>query len=525
MKYIFSAALIGLVSRASAQVATACITTDVCYGLNIPSGTASSGNGDIFFQISAPSTYQWVALGQGTGMTGSNIFVVYTSTDGKNVTLSPRLGTGHSEPQFNSKAEVSLLDGSGISNGKMIANVKCSNCQSWSGGSMDFTASSGNWIHAYQSSGGALNSNDQSATISQHSNGAASAFSWSFADAKGGSSVNPFVSTSASASGSGTGSVAGATGATGTTSCVPRPTTGTFASAAATTTWPSTMPSEFSSAFPSNIPSEWRSHWPTARPTDGIIWSKRDTVNYCDSASPTGVSGGNNGNGNAFTILSSLNTRTTKMLIAHGVMAALAFVILFPIGAISIRLLNFPGLLWFHAAFQAFAYLIFLIAFGLGVYIANNEGVLSNYHPIIGIVLFVLIFFQPFFGFLHHSLYKKYQSRTFWSYVHIWLGRIVITLGIINGGLGFKLADTMGMGSHTGMIVYSVVAAIVWLVYVLSIVIGERRKAAMARDNPPKYSENSYDTPLAPINPPAEGGDSPGAQGYYGNGHRGSKNQ
>ena len=62
-------------------------------------------------------------------MTGSNIFVVYTSNGGKNVTLSPRLGTGHVEPQFNSKAEVSLLDGSGISNGKMIANVKCSSDQ------------------------------------------------------------------------------------------------------------------------------------------------------------------------------------------------------------------------------------------------------------------------------------------------------------------------------------------------------------------------------------------------------------
>jgi hypothetical protein len=437
-------------------------------------------------------------------MTGANIFVVYTSANGKNVTLSPRLGTGHVEPQFNSKAEVSLLDGSGISNGKMIANVKCSNCQSWSGGSMDFTSSSGNWIHAFQSSGGALNSDDTSATISQHGTSDASAFTWNFANAKGGNSVNPF--TAASASGSGT-----VAGATGTSSCVPRPTTGTFANAAATTTWPSTIPSGFASAFPTGFPSEWQSHWPTAKPS-GYSWNKRDTVNYCDS--PSGVN--SNNNGNAFTELSLLTTRETKMLIAHGVMAALAFVILFPVGAISIRLLNFPGLMWFHAAFQAFAYLVFLVAFGLGVSIANTEGVLSDYHPIIGIVLFVLIFFQPIFGFLHHSLYKKYNSRTLWSYVHLWLGRIVITLGIINGGLGFMLADTMGTGSHTGMIVYAVVAAIVWLAYVLAIVLGERRRARMAHDGPPKYSET-----------PDEAGrvEGPGAQGYYGGGHNGPKNQ
>jgi hypothetical protein len=117
------------VSRASAQIITTCMTSDVCYGLNIPAGTASSSSGDIFFQISAPSTYQWAALGQGSGMTGANMFVVYTSANGKNVTLSPRLGTGHSEPQFNSKAEVSLLDGSGVSNGKMIANIKCNSNQ------------------------------------------------------------------------------------------------------------------------------------------------------------------------------------------------------------------------------------------------------------------------------------------------------------------------------------------------------------------------------------------------------------
>lgn len=58
-------------------------------------------------------------------MSGANIFVIYASADGSNVTLSTRRGTGHTEPQFSSNAQVSLLEGSGIVNGKMIANVKC----------------------------------------------------------------------------------------------------------------------------------------------------------------------------------------------------------------------------------------------------------------------------------------------------------------------------------------------------------------------------------------------------------------
>lgn len=86
-------------------------------------------------------------------MAGANIFVMsvdinvdthgatlttlrYTSGDGQNVTLSPRLGKGHTMPLHDDSANVTLLEGSGVSNGKMTANVRCSNCNSWTGGTM-----------------------------------------------------------------------------------------------------------------------------------------------------------------------------------------------------------------------------------------------------------------------------------------------------------------------------------------------------------------------------------------------------
>lgn len=115
---------------------------------------------------------------------------------------------------------------------------------------------------------------------------------------------------------------------------------------------------------------------------------------------------------------------------------------------------------------------------------------LDEYHPVIGIVVFILLFFQPILGCMHHVLFKKYQTRTFWSYAHLWLGRIVITLGIINGGLGFKLADTMGMGSKSGMIAYSVVAALMWSAWAIASIIGERRRKTAARNAPPKYTDS-----------------------------------
>lgn len=58
-------------------------------------------------------------------MRNSNIFIIYADSSGSNVTLSPRLGEGEVEPEFNPDAQVSLLEGSGIADGVMTANVRC----------------------------------------------------------------------------------------------------------------------------------------------------------------------------------------------------------------------------------------------------------------------------------------------------------------------------------------------------------------------------------------------------------------
>lgn len=95
---------------------------------------------------------------------------------------------------------------------------------------------------------------------------------------------------------------------------------------------------------------------------------ERQEINYCDDdSSQSGI----------VPIASGALGNQKKMLIAHGVLAALAFVILFPSGAILMRLASFPGLVWVHAAFQVFAYLVYVAGFGLGVYIANEMDLVS----------------------------------------------------------------------------------------------------------------------------------------------------
>jgi hypothetical protein len=58
-------------------------------------------------------------------MPGSNIFVVYTSALGTNVTVSPRLATGYVEPVSNADTVVTPLSGSWVGEGEMRAVFRC----------------------------------------------------------------------------------------------------------------------------------------------------------------------------------------------------------------------------------------------------------------------------------------------------------------------------------------------------------------------------------------------------------------
>lgn len=197
---------------------------------------------------------------------------------------------------------------------------------------------------------------------------------------------------------------------------------------------------------------------------------------------------------------------------AHGILAALAFVIFFPIGAISMRIIPGPFAWLIHAAIQIIAYLLYIAAFGLGIWMARTIrfggfDLFDNHHPIIGIVIFAFLFFQPILGVLHHLGFKRNGRRQAWSYAHIWLGRILITLGIINGGLGLQLARA----SRKLYIAYGVVAGIFWLVWMLAACFGEVRRSRNAgRSTNGKDVHSGAGSPVrsaghAPAHPPSNG--------------------
>lgn len=274
-------------STASAQFRYCPIDNKFCMEVAVPQVSAQSNSGNLYFQIQALDTFTWVSIGTGSSMSGSNIFVVYQDGSG-NVTVSTRSGTGRTMPRFQSDTQIQLLAGSGVSNGVMTANVVCSNCQSWRGGSMDLSASSSPWIAAWRS-GNPLNTADTSATIAQHSD--FDQFRIDLSQAAVAQDVNPFSTGASTGSGnSGTDSNSGNTNGSG-------------------------------------------------------------GVNTIGSGSTNGASSG------------SSESRTADLIRIHGVLMAVAFVILYPVGALLIPLF---GRWYLHAGCQTVAFLVMWGGFGTG---------------------------------------------------------------------------------------------------------------------------------------------------------------
>ncbi|KAK0302606.1 hypothetical protein LTR82_017817 [Friedmanniomyces endolithicus] len=382
-----------------AAIVKTCPETDICFSLNVPQASVASGSGDIFFQLSAPTTYSWVALAEGTMMSNANMFLMHSSADGKNVTLSPRTASGHVMPPHNDAAVFTLLEGSGIANGKMTANVQCKNCTSWSSGKMSLQDSGSQWVYAHLS-GAPINSDDLNAAISKHDG--QGGFQWNLLQATGGPDANPFLGVS----------------------------------------------------------------------------------------NTTYSSGG------------SSKQAQTPLVQAHGALASIAFVAIFPTGAVLVRLANIPGLAWIHGGLQIFGYVIFIAAAGCGISIANSYSYLNQPHAIIGLLLLGVLVFMPILGTIHHIIYKQVERRTAWSYTHIFTGRIGIVLGMINGGLGLQLANA----NKSYITAYGVCAGLMGAVYISAIVFGEVKHGKESSNKLPSSPSDSRE-------PKSPDGDRSGSEG------------
>lgn len=279
-------------STASALATFSPPNRDISYSVGVPMSTTNAGSGDIYIQIKAPTSYQWVAIGIGQGMTGATIFVIYADGTG-NVTVSPRTGVGHVMPLFNSAAQTTVLAGSGISNGVMTANFKYVAAS----GLLSLSSTSSGWIGSWKS-GDPLNTNDQSAIINQHDDH--SVYTLDLSKAQLADDSNPFVTSTSASSASATASGSG---------------------------------------------------------------SSQTSVSSSGSS-------GSDSSGSAVTYVDPITT----FEMAHGSIMSAAMVVLFPLGAIVMRL---GGGVWLHAAIQLFTLAAIITGFGLGIHLAMISGFVS----------------------------------------------------------------------------------------------------------------------------------------------------
>jgi hypothetical protein len=143
------------------------------------------------------------------------------------------------------------------------------------------------------------------------------------------------------------------------------------------------------------------------------------------------------------------------------------------------RVLNGPKTWLIHAGTQALGMLLATVGAGMGIFLAKSTNQVSqshlndlmichwwllqldSAHAIIGLFMFAMLWLIAAGGFLQHLAYRKHQRRTIIGHVHMWIGRAIITLAFINGGLGLQLA-----GEHGGaLIAYGVIAALIWLAW------------------------------------------------------------
>jgi hypothetical protein len=221
-----------------------------------------------------------------------------------------------------------------------------------------------------------------------------------------------------------------------------------------------------------------------------------------------------------------------RALIAHSALACLAFALLAPTGAILIRLkLTRINLLKLHGYWQLAVWAIYAASVGLGIWLKNNIGSAHlvhrwfDPHAYIGYILLGLLTLQPVLGYAHHLIFKrrflavhalenntKAPGRTPITHGHLWLGRIVIPAGIINGALGIKASwspQNPLQSVHTSkiaMIIYCSLTGIVYLVYLAICVRHEYRRtmdvvsteqgapAAVEVANMPKSRRQSLET-------------------------------
>lgn len=208
---------------------------------------------------------------------------------------------------------------------------------------------------------------------------------------------------------------------------------------------------------------------------DGMIAKHDFAQPNLNSKGALDLSGAQTGGGSART-----DSRTKKRNI-HGVLNAVSWGILFPIGAIIARYLRTfesadPAWFYLHVLCQLSAYAIGVAGWGTGLKLgSDSKGVTYSGHRNIGIALFSLATVQIFALFLRPN--KDHKYRFYWNVYHHAVGYAILVLGIINVFKGLDILNPENKWKSAYIIVISVLAGIAVLLEAITWIIVISRKS------------------------------------------------
>ncbi|GFP59091.1 hypothetical protein TASIC1_0012009400 [Trichoderma asperellum] len=176
---------------------------------------------------------------------------------------------------------------------------------------------------------------------------------------------------------------------------------------------------------------------------------------------------------------------------AHACIMSIVFIVLYPLGAISLHLplLHIPYLrntylqnkvMAMHVPIQLIGFVMMIGGFGLGIKVASFVGFLS--HP-------------PLLGLLQHRYFKRTGGKSKFAYMHRWLGRGAIITGMINTGVGFQLAQKNVIIHASSYVRSYVILGILTTIWVSLILYDERRW----RKQPPFRMEEKRESQEQPL--------------------------
>ncbi|KAL7799021.1 hypothetical protein V8C37DRAFT_366290 [Trichoderma ceciliae] len=227
----------------------------------------------------------------------------------------------------------------------------------------------------------------------------------------------------------------------------------------------------------------------------------------------------------------TLNSRSTGdfdwKAATHAAFMVFSFMLLFPLGAVLIRMEKWAK---FHKFNQTFALALVLAGLVFGILTSFNyqrSRGFHSLHQVLGFMIVLLLLIQLAVGILHHLKWRKTKQPTLFGKIHLWNGRIVLTVGAVNGYIGFGFAlDRKYALIVLGIVFFLVICALGYIIWGAKRQMPRRQQGPSGfeglnhsyqqQQQPEPWRNNTYSAsvtaaPAYPIDPPP-GYEPPGAQ-------------